>query len=108
MSLYNLLHGMNPKTSELLNMIGLNINMIPRFRDCYEEDEIIIILTRTGGGNRDFYEDKETNEANYPEYNYQGPFNEDLRQNSYFIEDKNEEFDTTYAEFYFRKPTESN
>jgi len=90
MSLYNYLFGMNPNTDIILALIGLKRSDIERFRDVsinYEENEIRI-LTRTGGNNR----------KNYP--------NTILIKNPYYLRNKDDSFDSTYAYYYFRIPDE--
>ena len=107
MSLYNLIHGHNPIAPLLLHALGNP--EVPRYRDCYLDDERIAIYTRTGGGNRDAYESEERCRANYPEYfegddPVTGPWNADLRALSGYIYDDDDEFDSTYATFYFKIP----
>lgn len=110
MSLYNILYGRNPRTSTILNILKITPNDIPRFRDCWSDEKgEIIILTRTGGGNRDFYENVETCRANYPEdfegelaNHPTGPWNDDLRKIPGYISDNDADFDRTYAEFHFK------
>ena len=86
MSLYNLLHGRNALSELLLSYLRLTPAMIPRFRDCYIDGERIIVFTRTGGGNRNFYENERRCRASYPHYFEpespdppSGPWNDDLR-----------------------------
>ena len=99
MSLYNLVHGVNPMSGILLAALG-NPD-VPRFRDCYLDGENIAIHTRTGGGNRETYE---LGGSYQEEYNPDGPFNDDLRALPGFIRDEDDEFDATYATFYFAIP----
>lgn len=99
MSLYNMLFGINDLTPFLLGVLGIEQNNIPRFRDCFLSDGYIVIHTRTGGGNREYYD--------YPnDENQEGPWNSTLRDNEYYISDNDDEFDCTYANFYFRFPNE--
>ncbi len=115
MSLYNMLFGVNPAAQVILAILGLKPTDIPRFRDCYvENDETagyrICVHTRTGGGNRDYYEDEATCRDSYPEYFEAGkeapagPWNAGLRANPHYISDADDSFDSTYANFYFRLP----
>ncbi len=109
MSLYNMLFGVNSVAPVLLATLGLSTEDVPRFRDCYVEGDNIVIYTRTGGGNRDYYESEESCRANYPEYfdgddEPLGPWNEDLRSNPHFVEDEDDDFDCTYAYFRFSIP----
>lgn len=111
MSLYNTLFGVNDSAPMLLAILDLDTYDIPRFRDCYLENNAIVIYTRTGGGNRDYYESVEECQKNYPEYFMigsetipQGPWNADLRKHPNFVSDKDCGFDCTYAYFFFSFP----
>ena len=58
MSLYNEICGENPRADAILALIGLTREQIPRYRDCYINDkQQLVMLTRTGGSNRDLYRD---------------------------------------------------
>lgn len=110
MSLYNLLFGVNPHAPMLLSFLGITANDVPRFRDCYAQDGKIAIHTRTGGGNRDFYEHPDRCRDNYPEYftgtdDPAGPWNCDLRSLPGFAYDEDDDSDSTYATFYY-EPSE--
>lgn len=111
MSLYNLLFGHNPFAGVLLTMLGTEPNSVPRFRDCYlAEDGKIVIYTRTGGGNREAYENADSRRTTcgdiYPteEEVTAGPFNDDLRALPGFLYDEDDGYDSTYARFYFSVP----
>ena len=88
MSLYNMIFGKNQRTKEILATLGLDELDIERFRDCHvdKEDGKIVILTRTGGGNREYYPNKRLIE--HPNYLY----------------DEDDEYDSTYAYYYFSIP----
>lgn len=91
MSLYNMLHGANPLSQVFLQWAGFTGTQdIPRFRDTYltrHEDEIVLgVYCRIGGGNREEYEDQI----------------EDLRANPQYISDRDADVDYTYAHFLFR------
>ncbi|XWV25123.1 hypothetical protein QJ856_gp0653 [Tupanvirus deep ocean] len=90
MSLYNALFGKNKVAELLLPCVGVDLCSIPRYRDCSASDDNtqIIILTRTGGGNRDSYADE----------------NDALASNENYDHDCDADFDSTYAEFYFNIP----
>lgn len=90
MSLYNMLFGRNGQSDLLLAVIGLKQVDIERFRDCHVEDEgkAISVYARTGGGNR----------ADYPQVT--------LYSNPLFVRTEDDDFDSTYATFYFRVPEE--
>lgn len=109
MSLYNMVHGMNPLVPLLLALIGTDQYSIPRFRDCYmNEDGEIVVHTRTGGGNRSYYESEESCRREHPEYFEnddsfpKGPWNEDLRKLPGYLRDEDSDYDSTYANFYFK------
>lgn len=109
MSLYNLVHGENPFSRILLAILGLDRDQIPRYRDCWFTGSEIAVHTRTGGGNREYYEDKESCRANYPECfngekNPPGPWNSDLRKIESFLRDEDDDYDPTYATFYYSVP----
>jgi len=109
MSLYNMLHGFDPNALHLLKALGVEPEQIPRFRDCYWDGTHIVIYTRTGGGNREEYEDEATCRAHYPEHFTganppKGPWNSDLRKIAGFVRDADAD-DCTYAKFLYTPPT---
>jgi hypothetical protein len=89
-SLYNMLFGVNASAPVLLAMLGIDSGDVPRFRDCFlsEDRKQIIIHTRTGGGNRDDYEDGNTFMQGLPGYQH----------------DEDDDFDCTYANFHYAVP----
>lgn len=106
-----MMFGVNSMAPVLLKIIGLDANDVPRFRDAFIQGEYIVVHTRSGGGNRDFYESLETCRENYPEYftgeDYpDGPWNYNLTCNQYYSHDEDDDFDSTYANFYFDFPSE--
>lgn len=107
MSLYNALFGTNSNADILLASLGITRANVPRFRDCYLEDGKIVIYTRTGGGNRHYYESVKSCRDEYPEYfkegseSPSGPWNEDLRDLPGYLTDSDDEYDVTYATFLF-------
>lgn len=90
MSLYHMLHGVNPLASLMLATIDIDFRNVPRFRDTFVDVETneIILLTRCGGGNREGYE-KEF---------------EPLMAHEAFLRDEDDDFDSTYRRTYFRQP----
>lgn len=89
MSLYNLIHGTpsDGKFTILTTIAGLKGISIPRFRDIYLNDNNqVIILTRTGGGNRQDYEEE----------------NDALTRFDTYVEDYDCDWDCTYAEFVYK------
>lgn len=113
MSLYNAIHGHNALAPVLLAMLGINPSNVPRYRDCWWDGEHIVIHTRTGGGNREFYDSLESCKDNYPDYfnddrptneNPSGPWNADLQALPTYVRDEDDDYDSTYANFYFSVP----
>jgi hypothetical protein len=89
MSLYNMIFGYNACAGLFLSALNIDHHKIPRFRDCYlSTDGDIVIMTRTGGGNRQDYEKE----------------NEWLRQQRGFKFDTDLKTDTTYALFHYAIP----
>ena len=88
MSFYNLVHGENPMAHILLGLLGLTRGDVPRYRDCYWTGEYICVHTRTGGGNRESYQDGNDGLVMLPTY----------------VRDEDDDFDSTYANFYFTVP----
>lgn len=86
--LYNALFSTDSIADELLAMLGTSRNKVPRFRDCYLTEDGIAIHTRTGGGNREDYEDENDYLTTLPGYRY----------------DEDNDFDCTYADFYYDVP----
>lgn len=121
MSMYNTLFGTEPTADLALKMLGITRNNVPRFRDAYfswideiEAEPVIIIYTRTGGGNRDFYENETRCRTQYPEYFTGecgdppcGPWNDDLRKLPGYYNDRDFGGDITYAFFYFKVPEDA-
>lgn len=85
MSLYNMIHGVNPMSDLLLASLGLTRGDVGRFRDCYWNGEHICVYTRNGGGNREDYDDVFTVLQAHPNY----------------VRDEDDDFDSTYATIYF-------
>jgi hypothetical protein len=95
MSLYNTLFGMNPASNVLLKMAGLTMDEIPRFRDVSVDAGDIVVYTRTGGGNRECYaEDGDCSECYHTA-------NSALAAKPNYLNDTDDDFDSTYAYFRF-------
>ena len=86
--LYNMMFGVNKAAPVLLAMLGIDANQVPRFQDCFLLNGKIVIHTRTGGGNREGYEDGNMFLTTLP--GYEG--------------DSDDDFDSTYANFYYAVP----
>ena len=89
MSLYNMLFGENKIAPILLAILDIEIEEIPRYRDIFWDGENIVIHTRTGGGNREEYFGS----------------NNRLTQIEGYIRDDDDDFDETYANFYYQLPS---
>ena len=112
MSLYGMVVGNSPEAPGVMALLGLSPQTVPRLRDAYLDttNKRFVIYTRTGGGNRDFYESEAVCRQNYPsdfmsgELPPSGPWNDDLRKHPLYISDEDDPYDSTYASFYFRFP----
>lgn len=111
MSFYNLLFGKNPLSEIVLKSLGISEGDVPRFRDAYIDSEtnLLVIHTRTGGGNREYYESEDSCRENYPEYfdgdnSPNGPWNSDLYALPGFVYSEDDDFDSTYANFFYKIP----
>jgi len=83
-----MLFGTDSLAPTLLTLLNIQVGQIPRYRDAYWKDNEIVILTRTGGGNRDEYDIENHWLTLHPNY----------------IRDQDDDFDCTYAEFFFSLP----
>lgn len=92
MSLYNALFGVQSTADAALAMLGITREQPPRFRDAYftmqEERPVIVVHTRTGGGNRESYESENDWMSTLPGFLY----------------DRDDDFDCTYADFFYKVP----
>lgn len=70
----------------ILDALGIDGDTIERERAVYIGDDGPIIHTRTGGGNRPYYPNKA------------------LKQNKFYINDVDDDFDSTYADFFYSWP----
>lgn len=87
MSMMESLVGRTPGFELALGLLGLTERDVGRFRDCYVDENLnVVIFTRNGGGNRPDYEDV-TNR---------------LRAHPGFIRDYDDEFDCTFAYYVFK------
>jgi hypothetical protein len=95
MSLYNMVHGVNPLAGVLLNSLDFGHGDIKRLRDAalYNKDlkdgeYLIRIITRTGGPNRSAYQDSIDKLTTHPA----------------FIRIEDDSYDSTYMYAFFRLP----
>jgi len=91
MSLYNMMNGVNPATFFILPMLGeKHPDNYPRFRDCFiTEEDKICVYTRVGGGNRN---------CGYGE--------DELYDHPNYLNTEDDDYDSTYASYYFSVPEE--
>ena len=110
MSLYNMVYGCQPATFNILPMLGKHPDDYPRFRDCFigklsndydnldqfdiparahGEEELISVYTRVGGNNRESYKEEI----------------KILREMEGYVEDYDDDFDSTFATFIFKVPS---
>lgn len=98
MSLYNMIHGVQPCAFFLIPMLGeKHPEQYPRFRDCFMSDEsrpdltgdLIFLYTRVGGGNRG---------GGYGE--------EELEAHPNFVTTYDDDFDSTFGMYVFTVPDE--
>ena len=90
---YNMMFGKNPKADHLVATLDKHFSptkamKIPRFRDAHLEGDCIVVTTRTGGWNREGYEQE----------------NEAMRSHPWYDSDEDDIGDETYAYFYFKIP----
>lgn len=88
MPMYNILFGRNPHSKLLLQLLDLTEGDIGRFRDAFVSEGKIAIYTRLGGGNRESYKENIKKLQGHPNY----------------LSDQDDDFDCTYATFYFSFP----
>lgn len=96
MSLYALVHGHNQLGPALVNFLQEAQPFgVGRYRDAWVEtdgdDLLIRIHTRNGGGNREDYE----------------PENASMQDHPWYVRDADDDFDSTYADFYFKVPLDT-
>ena len=98
-----MLFGVDINSKLFLDILKIDKESIPRFRNCFLSERdgelTIVIHTRTGGGNREYYDEPNVE-------NNEGPWNSDLRKNPNYLYDEDDAFDSTYADFYFSIPSE--
>jgi len=101
MSLYNILFGRNPYSKLLLSMLDLTESDIGRFRDAFVTEGKIAIYTRLGGGNRKCW--CESEDEHLAGGCYQ-PNIKRLQEHPNYLYDEDDDYDCTYATFYFSFP----
>lgn len=90
MSQYNMLHGYSPNAGGVLKALDVDLSKVQRFRDAgFAKDgdsHVLRIFCRTGGGNREDYA------------------NEHLTSHPLYLRDHDDDYDCTYAHYYFKIP----
>ena len=85
-----MLHGFSPNAAAILHALALDPKQIDRFRDASfgkdGDQHVLHIFCRTGGGNRE----------DYP--------NTVLTSHPLYLRDHDDEYDCTYAHYYFKIP----
>lgn len=108
MGLYNALFGVNPRASAIVEALNLDFDTIPRFRDAHiaERDgqPVVAVYTRMGAGNRghwEFFNDegKDDDDCACP-----GCRAIELTRHPLYLTDEDDDFDPTYATYYFAVP----
>ena len=109
MSLYNLIHGVNPLASLLLGILRIDpIKDVARFRDCYlyrsEAGALEIhVFTRMGGGNRGHSGWNDDGRLGDPGCPCNGCLMEyRLTKHPDYLRDFDDSYDSTYATYAFR------
>lgn len=107
MGLYNMVLGNNAAAPLVLAMLDRGEGYFGRFRDAWVEGRedgscVLAIYTRNGGGNREHYDDdKEPG----PDCGCTGCIAEcRLPADPLYLSDKDDDYDSTYATFYFKVP----
>jgi hypothetical protein len=97
MSLYNMLHGYEPTAALVVSILAVDPRTFPRFRDAYltyldatDTTAVMVVLTRTGASNRAAFSAE----------------NENMRQLPGYLDDADDEFDSTFALFRYALPDE--
>lgn len=87
MALYTQLFGENEDAMAILGFAGLTREMFPRYRDVFLDDKglTILVYTRIGGANREYYKDAI----------------ETLKQHKQYVCNYDDHHDETYAYFKF-------
>lgn len=102
--LYNTLFGANPAATVILRTLDLSMETVPRFRDVHISDGKIAVYTRMGGGNRGHWESTEPDQPPGPDCLCPGCRAQLLARHEHYLYDRDDDFDSTYATYYFRFP----
>lgn len=106
MSLYNQVFGFDPLSHMLIKALHVNPLHVPRFRDCFLLDGKIAIYTRTGGNNRSINETPWVFEGKViPRTVAPDNWNSICAAHPDYLGTEDDEYDNTYAFWWFRYPT---
>lgn len=99
MSLYNLVHGENAAGPALVALLqSIQPFDVGRYRDAWVEVDgdkpVIRVHTRNGGGNRECW-------CESPEHHCLVDAIESMQAHPWYVKDEDDDFDYTYADFYF-------
>ena len=107
MSLYNMVFGNSAQAPLVLALLDKPGGYFGRFRDawieqCEDGSLRLAVYTRNGGGNREHYDD---DRKAGPDCDCTGCIATfQLPRDPLYITDRDDDFDATYATFYFRVP----
>lgn len=107
MSMYNQMFGFNPLAKPLLVSLGIHPLHIPRFRDCFLLDGKIAVYTRTGGDNRNINKTPWVFEGAIIERTVApADWNAMCAAHDDYLGTDDDEYDSTYAFWWFSYPAE--
>ena len=112
MSMYRAIFGESTERDRLLKLLNLTQNDFYRYRDCYlTEDGKIAVYTRGGGDNREclcfdsfFTPEKDQPKDGEHRSGCVVEIQEKNRTHSWYDYDEDDDYDCTYATFYFKIP----
>ena len=108
MSMYALLFGSRPDSEKILALVGLKREDVPRFRDVFisEDDEgpLVAVYTRMGGGNRGHWEFSSDSDPGPDCTCFGCRAIYYLAEHENYVSDKDDDYDETYATYFFRPP----
>ena len=111
MSLYNLVHGNSAQAPLVIYLLGKDAGYFGRFRDAWVEKREdgalrLAVYTRNGGGNREHYNDEKEAGPGCDCTGCIGTYR--LPADPAYLADRDDDYDCTYATFYFRVPEDAD
>lgn len=106
MSMYGMIFGRNKDSDVILATLGLTKADVGRFRDCFVADGKIAVYTRNGGGNRECFEQDEPGYDAATCHCTGCIITKWLPVHPNYLDDQDDDFDSTYATVYFSFPGE--